>query len=150
MQTTLAVREKAAQLLAADATTLAPATDANIVALVKAPFTPLESTVVGDLTLADFDGSTPLACGVGTQAEGLDPNNSDAIITLKAPVGGWRWETTGVTNLPQTIYGYALTNDDGSILLGCATLSTPLTLTAVNQVLDVGPITIRQLANSMN
>lgn len=149
MQATATLREKMAQLLAADVATLAPAADANIVALVKAIFTPTEATVVGELDLADFDGSTPLACGTGTQPEGLDPLTADALITLKSPVGGWRWETTGVTNLPQTIYGFALLNDDGTVLLACERLTTPIVLNAVNQVLTLGAIGLRQLANSL-
>lgn len=149
MQSTRALREKMAQLLAADATTLAPAADANIVALVMAAFTPGEGMVVGDLTLATFDGSTPLAAGVGTQPEGLDPNTADAIITIKSPVGGWRWETTGVTNLPQTIFGYALLNDDGTVLLGADTLPDTITLTAVNQVIQLPDVSFREIAGCL-
>jgi len=149
MQTTLALREKAAQLLAADAATLAPPADANVIALIKAIFTPLESTTLADLTLADFDGATPLAVGVGTQPEGLDPNSSDSIINLKPPAGGFRWETTGVTNLPMTIYGFALLNDALDTLLACEVLAAPITLNAVNEVVNIPVPTIRQLANTM-
>ena len=113
MQTTLAVREKAATLLAADATTLAPAADGNEIALVKAAFTPAESNVLADLTFADFDGSAPIVCGTGTQPTGLDPNTNDTLITIKPPAGGFRFATTGITNLPQTIYGFALTTTAG-------------------------------------
>jgi hypothetical protein len=149
MQATLALREKMAQLLAADATTLAPAADANVIALVIAPFTPTEALVFADLTLADFDGSTPLAVGLGTQAEGLDPLSGDAIISLKDPVGGWRWETTGVTNLPQTVWGYALLNDGLDTVFAAERLITPIPLTAVNQVIQLGGLTLRQLAGSL-
>lgn len=149
MQTTLALREKAAQLLAADAATLAPAADANVIALVMAEFTPGEGLVLGSLTFATFDGSTPLAVGVGTQPEGLDPNTNDAIISLKPPVTGWRWETTGTTNLPQTIFGYALLTDGLAALLAADVLPTPITLTGVNQVVELPNLGIRQLAGSM-
>lgn len=149
MQATLALREKAAQLLAADATTLAQPTDLNKMILIMAEFNALESTVIGDLTPADFDGSAALLQVTGTQPEGLDPNNTDAIITLKPPAGGWRWETTGITNLPQTIYGFALINDAETTLFCSEKLPTPITLTGVNQVIDIGSASIRQLANSM-
>jgi len=149
MQASLALREKASQLLAADTATLAQAADANVIALIMADFTPSEATVVGDVTLATFDGSTPLAAGLGAQAEGLDPNNTDSLITIKSPVGGWRWETTGVTNLPQTIFGYCLLNDALDTLFACEKLDDPITLTAVNQVVELSNVTIRQLANSM-
>jgi len=146
---TLALREKAAQLLAADATTLAPAADANVIALVQAPITPGEGLALIDVTLADFDGSTPIAVGLGTQPEGLDPATANAIITLKPPVGGWRFETTGVTNLPQTIYGFVLLNDAMDTLLASESLETPIVLTAVNQVIELSYVHIRQLASSM-
>lgn len=147
---TLAIREKAMQLLAADTATLAQAADPNHVVLVKNEFTPGEGAVIGDLTLADFDGSAALECGLGTQPEGLDPANADALITFVPPAGGWRWETTGVTNLPQTIYGFALTNEAETTLFACARLPTPITLTAVNQVVSLGDLTLRQLAGSIS
>lgn len=149
MQTTLALREKAAQLLAADAATLAPAMDANHMVLIKNEFTSSEATAIGSLEFADFDGSTPVAVGTGTQPEGLDPNTSDAIINLKPPAGGFRWETTGVTNLPQTVYGFALTDNAGTTLLATERLQTPILLTAVNQVVNLPVPTIRQLAGTM-
>jgi hypothetical protein len=149
MQATLALREKAMQLLAADADTLAPAADANKIALVKAPFTPNEGLKLTDITLADFDGSTPIAVGVGTQPEGLDPNTSNAIITLKPPAGGWRFETTGDTNLPQTIYGFVLVNNAGDELYAADTLPSPEQLTDVNQVINLNNVLLTQLAGSI-
>lgn len=146
---TRAVREKAAQLLAADAATLAPAVDANVIALVMAAFTPGENLTLGSLTFATFDGATPLEVGVGTQPEGLDPNTNDALISMLPPVTGWRWETTGTTNLPQTIFGYALVTDGLAVLLASDVLETPIVLTAVNQVVILPALAIRQLANSM-
>lgn len=149
MLPTIAVRSQAAILLAADATTLAPATDANKLALVMEPFTPSEDLAIGDLTLATFDGSTPIAVGVGTQPTGFDPSNKDLLIDLKPPVTGFRWETTGVTNLPQTIYGVALINDAGDLLLATERFPVAITLNAINQRIDAGAPYIRQLANSM-
>lgn len=144
------VAEKAMQLLAADAATLAPAANANEMVLINAAFTPGPALVIGDLSLADFDGSTPLDVGVGTQPEGLDPATGDPIITIKPPAGGWRWETTGVTNLPQTIWGVALTTDNGAALLATALLPVPITLSAVNQVVQLDAQTLRQLAGSIS
>jgi len=146
---TLAVRESMSQLLAADTATLASVT-ANKVALVKEQFTPSESLALEDLSLADFDGSTPIDCGTGTQPEGLDPINTDSIISIKPPAGGFRFETSGITNLPQTIYGFCLHNNAGNTLLGAALLpGGPVTLTAVNQVLLLPPLTFRQSSYSV-
>jgi len=138
-----------AQLLAADTATLAQAADANVIALIMEPFTPSESTSFDDLTLATFDGSTPIAVGLGTQPEGLDPNTMDAIISMLPPAGGFRFETTGVTNLPQTIYGYALLNDALDTMLGCELLPEPITLNGVNEVIEIPSPGFRQLANSL-
>jgi len=149
MIATRALREKMAQLLAADTATLAPATDANLVCLVMATFTPSEQTVAADLTLATFDGSDPIAVELATQEEGLDPLTADAIITLGPPAGGFRWESTGTTDLPQTIYGFALMNEAMTVLLGCQTLPEPVTITAINQVINAGNLNFRQLANTL-
>jgi hypothetical protein len=149
MQATRALREKMAQLLAADTTTLAQAADANLIKLCTNNFTPSESSVYADMEFADFDGSNPIEVELGTQPEGLDPNNADALITLSPPAGGFRWETTGVTNLPQTITGFALVNNGETTLFACDRLPTPITLTAINQVVDLGALILRQLANSL-
>lgn len=146
---TLALREQAMKLLAADTTTLAPVA-ANKMALVKATFIPSEELAFADLTLADFDGSTPLATAAGAPPEGLDPATTDSIIDLKAPAGGFRWETTGVTNLPQTIYGYALVNDAVDTVLCAALFPNPIELTAVNQRVEDLQATLRQAANSIS
>lgn len=146
---TAALREKAAALLAADATTLAPATDANVIALIINSFNPGEDLSLDDITFADFDGSTPIACGTGTQPEALDPNTSNAVISIKPPAGGFRFETTGVTNLPQTVFGFALLNDDSTVLLASEVLTNPITLTAINQLVQLPPVLITQTANSM-
>lgn len=149
MFATLALREAAAKLLAADTATLAPAVNANKMILIKAPFSPSEALKFADLVAADFDGSTPLLAGTGTQAEALDPLTNDAIIDILPPAGGFRWETTGITNLPQTIYGYALCDNGLTTVLCAAVFETPITLTAINQRVDDLRADIRQLANSM-
>ena len=128
-----AIRLTVGSLVAADATYLAPAADANKIALVKASFTPDENLVIGDVTLADFDGSTPLLVGVGAQNVGLNPATGDQRITLKDPAGGFRWVTTGLTNLPQTIYGAILMNNAGTTLLAMEVFDTPLVLQEVGQ-----------------
>lgn len=145
-----AVRKQLGELLAADATTLAPAADANTVALIKAAFVPDEAMVAADVTLADFDGSTPIAAAVGAQQAGIDPATGQQIITIKETAGGWRWETTGVTNLPQTIFGYGLFNDDQTVLLGLALLDSPLTLTEAGQEVNLGAVTMTMVDQPMS
>lgn len=136
------LRLQLGELLAADATTLAPAADANTVALIKSNFAIGETLVAADLTLANFATSTPLPAGVGPQLVGLDPVTGDQIITIKEPAGGFRWEVTTTADLPQTIYGFALFNDDQTILLGVELLPVPITLNAVGQQVDLGSVKI--------
>ncbi len=143
---TNSLAEQSMKLLAADATTLAPVT-ANKIALVKAPFSPSGTTVLSDLVLADFDGSTPKSGVAGTQPEGVDPATGAVIIDISPGAGGWRWETTGLTNLPQTIYGFALIDDGATTYLAGALLATPIVLSAVNQRVDLGALPSLTQAN---
>jgi len=151
MQSSQALREAMVNLLAADAATLAPAAgDENKLALVKTAFVPAETLLIGDVTLADFDGSTPLLVEDGTQPTALDPFTNDSIIDLLPPAGGFRWETTGVTNLPQTIFGYVLMNEAGTTLLASALFDTPIELTAINQRIDVDAAELRIPAGAIS
>jgi hypothetical protein len=147
---TRALREKAMQLLAADAATLAPAVLENVIILVMNDIAPSEETVVGDLDEATFDGYAALDCALGTQPEGLDPANNDSLVDILPAAGMFRWETSGVTNLPQTIYGFALLDSTKATLLACERFEDPVTLTAVNQRVEVGTPQLRQQANSVS
>jgi len=137
------VRLQLGELLAADPTTLAPAANANEIALVSAAFTPSENMVIGDLTLASFVGSTPIVGATGAQQAGIDPVTSEQVITILAPAGGWRWECTTAPGTPQTVYGFALTTHLGAVLLAVALLPTPVVISAVGDFVDLGAITMR-------
>lgn len=126
-------------LISEDATFLAPVA-ANKLVLIKEAFTPSENLVLGSLTLADFTGSTPIAGVAGNQQTGIDPATGDQIVTIRPPVGGYRWITADAVNLPQTIFGYALVNNAASVLLAVETLPTPLTLQGAGEEISLGPI----------
>ena len=149
MKPTRAIRNAAADALAAQAATLAPATDANKMALIMAPFEPGESLTFADLTLATFDGATPILCGTGTQPTAYDPSTDDSVIDIKPPAGGFRWETTGTTNLPQTIYGYCLLDNAAAVLYAAAAFDVPVILTGINQRVDGLDAQITLRTNSM-
>jgi hypothetical protein len=144
-----AVRLQIGNLLAADTTTLAPVA-ANKIALIKAPFTLSETLVLAGLTLADFNGSTPIAGAAGAQLVGIDPATQDQVITIKDPAGGYRWITGSLLNLPQTIYGFALIDNAGATLLGVELLPTPLALQAIGQFIDIGPVAMNIVQNPIN
>lgn len=137
-----ALRLALGELLGADADTLAPATDANQIALIMAVFTPSENLVVGDLTFADFTGSAPIAGATGAQLVGIDPSTLAQVIQIKPPVGGYRWETTDAVGLPQTIYGFALINDAGDALFAVQQFTTPITLQDAGQFVEIDPVTM--------
>lgn len=139
-----AVRLRLGTLLAADATTLAPASDANMVALVVAPFTLSETLAIGDLTLASDHGLAPIACATGAQEVALLPSSFAQIITLKpGATSGFRWVTSGSFPPSITIYGFALTDNGGTTLLAAQTLDAPVVVTDVGQQLDLDPVTMQ-------
>jgi hypothetical protein len=135
-----ALRDRAMALLATDATTLAPVANQIYIALCKAPFIPAENLNFAGITLADFDGSTPIGVTVGAQPEALVPGTFDSRIDLSPPVGGFRFVTTGITNLPQTIYGFVLLDHAKTTLLASELLAQPVLLTVSGEVVaDVQP-----------
>jgi len=134
-----AIRYEIGTLLATDVPYLAPVA-ANKMALIMAAFVPSETLLLADVTLATFNGSTPIAGVAGAQQVGLDPETGEQMITIKEPVGSWRWIVNALTDLPQTIYGYCLINNAEDFLLGSELLPQPITLTAVNQEINLGTV----------
>lgn len=131
MLVTKAVREQLGTLLAADATTLAPAVSANKIALVAAPFTPDENLTLAGLTLATFTGSAPKAGATGAQPTGIDPATGDQFILIAPPAGGYIFTCTVAPGAPQTIYGFVLTDNAGATLLAMALLPAAVTIANV-------------------
>lgn len=131
-------------------TFLSQPTNANIVRLISADFALSEGLVVGDLTFANFDGSTALDVALDDQQVGTDPLTNQQKVTLVEPLGGWRWEVTGTTNLPQNIFGVALLTAASASLLAVEKLPTPITLTEIGQEINLGtldfPIVLQPIA----
>lgn len=133
------IRQALATLLASDTATLANGAG-NHIRLIKAPFALSENTLYADLSFADFTGAgSGINIVVGAQEVGQDVNTGDWVITLNPPVGGFRWITGDLLHLPQTIYGYAVTDSAGTTLIGLAAFDTPITLVAANQEINIGP-----------
>lgn len=139
----IAVRKQTGILLADDATTLAPATNANKIALIGAAFSLNENLVLSSLTLLTGGGLTAITGTVGAQAVAIDPVTGDQIITLLPGTGTWRWVSSGGAGYPKTVYGYALVDNGIANLLAAQTLATPIVLTADGQQVDLDPITMR-------
>jgi hypothetical protein len=124
-------------LLASDATTLAPAANAVKVHLASAAFVPSPALIVGNFTEATFVGYAALLAGLNAQQVFFDPSTGNQIIQLIDPAGGWHWQTTGAAGLPQTIYGWYVTDNGVATVYGSQLLSAPLTLTVSGQGVDV-------------
>jgi len=132
MLATQVLIDRVATLLAADTTTLAQVGLVNV-HLAKEPFTPGPDLVLGDLVEADFDGYGALAVDSAAAQVFVDPITGDQVIQLDEPAGGWTWETTGVTNLPQTIHGAYLTNSANNVVYGAELLDEQPELNASGQ-----------------
>lgn len=146
----IALREKLATLLAADSATLAPAANANKMMLFTNSVTETENLSATDLVEANFDGYAAIDGTVGTQETGIDPATGDQIITMTPPLAGWRWKTTGVTNMPQNVFGFALVDHTKATLLAVEMFTTPITLNDVGQQIDLGAATMRIVQEPMS
>lgn len=137
-------------LLAADTTTLAAVVPPEV-ALIKSAFVPAPDLDISTLTEADFDGYASITATAGTQLAVIDPATGDNMTQIKEPAGGWHWVTTGLTNLPQTIYGFVLvaTAPPLATLYGAQLLATPIVLTGVGQVVDLPPVRFRLLTSGV-
>lgn len=147
MNPTQVMLDSVATAIASDATVLANPLFVKVF-LVKAPFVPGPNLTVADLTPADFAGSAALANTTAVILQYKDPLTGEWIVEVPPPVGGWHWQTTsGVTNLPQTIYGFACVDNTSAILYGTQLLPTPLLLNGNGQGIDLPNVNFR-LANA--
>jgi hypothetical protein len=138
-----AVRLQLGALLAADATTLAPASLANEVALIIAPFALSENLTVASLTLGSTNGLSPINCATGAQEVAQDPVTGSQLITIVPAAGsGFRWVSSGSFTAPITVYGYALLTNAGAVLLGAQALPTPIVFQSAGYQLDIDPLQI--------
>lgn len=134
-----AVRLQLGNLLAADTTTLAPVL-ANQMALIIAPFTALETLVIGDLTLGAANGLGPIALATGSQEVAIDPTSQAQILTLKpGATSGFRWVTSGVFAGPVTVYGFALIDSTSTTLLAVSALAAPVIVSAAGYQIEGDP-----------
>lgn len=129
--------DRIAALLGADTVTLNAASKPEMI-LVQAPFTPGIDLVAGDLTECTFDGYAPIGADTVSINPFIDPATGNWILRCPAPAGGFNWETTGITNLPQFVYGKALVNAAGTVLYGAELFPEVVELTAAGQGVQGG------------
>jgi uncharacterized protein YjbI with pentapeptide repeats len=135
---TNAILQAIVDLLAADTATLANAAALHV-HLSKSNFTPGPDLTPADFTEADFTGATALDAGTGTQQTFVDPSTNLRTIQLLEPAGGWHWDCAGGT-LPQTVYGYYVTDHTDADLYGCVKFTTPIVISAAGQGLDIAQV----------
>jgi hypothetical protein len=138
MQPTSALANQVSNLVATDTTQLAAATAPKL-HLAQAAFSPSLSLLIGNLTEATFTGYAAIAAGAtGAQIRYFDPVTGNAIVEMKSPVGGWVFNCTSATGLPQTIFGYYLTDNGSATLYASALMpSGSITLTASGQSIEI-------------
>jgi len=137
MTPTQVVNERLWTLLGADTVTMQWATPV-VIQLIKEPFTPASNLTPDDVVFADFTGSDPISATGAPQPESIDGNNGDVLLdVISSSTMGWRWETTNTANLPQTIYGYVVTDLADAVTLGSALFDTPITLNGVGLAVDI-------------
>jgi hypothetical protein len=143
------LRLKLGTLLAADVASLAPVA-ANKIALINVAVAINENLTVAGLSFATFTGSAPIAGAAGPQGVGNDPLTGDQLITILTPIGGWRFVCTVTPGAPEVIYGFAMTDNAGAVLLGAQLLPTPVTIASVGDEIDLGAVPITFVVSPMS
>lgn len=108
--------------------------------LVTNEFVPSKMITRADLTEATFDGGTRKDVPQGPQVFILDDQSGRQGIKVREPVGGYSWVCTVAPDVPQIVYGWALTIADNSQVLFSALLRAPVTINAVGNVVDLTAI----------
>ena len=134
MKTTRTITDPIATGLAEDVSFLAAASS-NRVGLIVANFDPSIDLIFTDLTISVATGLTPINVTPGNQLESRDPVTGELIVTLRAPTGGWRWETPVGFVGPVTVYGFSLTDNSGVVLMATHKLANSIILTDPNQTI---------------
>lgn len=136
MTPSAALQLQIATLIAHDTTTLANATALHI-HLAIAAFVPTPQLDPTTLVEATFAGYAPIDPTAGNQLVYTDPVSGLITVELAAPAGGWHFQTTGTSNLPQTVYGWWVTDHTDAVLYGSGLLDTPVPLTLSGQGFDI-------------
>jgi hypothetical protein len=142
MVPTQALIDAVAAAIAADEDALAAAAFLHVY-LVSNNFVPGNGLVVDNLVKATFTGSTAKVTTSATMQTFRDAQTGEWIIQIPEPAGGWHWQTGDAVNLPQTIYGYALTNVGETTLWGTALLPSPILLNGAGQGIDIAQVRFR-------
>jgi hypothetical protein len=137
MKATRYLLDRLATLLAGDVATLAPTSAGVKVRLVKAAFSPSDGTLFSDLTVATFVGGEAKPAAVGVQQSFRDTLTGSRVVQLLEPSGGWHWQATSATGLPETIFGFVVTSADDAFTFGSGLLPVPVVVEAIGDAVDI-------------
>lgn len=127
------------QLLAADESSLALPASLRV-GLVRSPLV-LDPDIIWDnITMANFNGSSPKTPTAGAQTLITDGVTGAQGIMLKEPTGGFNWVVAAMDELPQTIYGAILYDVASDDIFAIALFPTPILLTGMGNVVSLGAI----------
>jgi len=133
---TTALQRRIAELIYNDTTTIG-APGANLaMRLAKAPFTPSRTLTLGDITEADYLGYFPFT--VDSDSLNWDSVNNEWWVTINPVRGGYLYVPSASPALPQTIYGFYLTDEPLTTLYGSALLDVPVPLVNDDTLLLLG------------
>jgi hypothetical protein len=139
MVPTKTLTDRVAALLATDVTTLAAAAVKHV-HLIQAPFSPGPNTDLAALNVATFNTYAPLSAPAGNQANYYDPTIPAQVVELIDPAGGWHWQAGSNAALPQTIYGWVVTDVANAVTYGSELFPTPITLAQTGDGLTIGDV----------
>jgi len=140
MYPTTVLQSTVNELIAADSANLADEDSIPKVWLVAESFVPGKTTAKADLTIATYTGSAAKSATAGVQQAFIDPTTGDYVVQLIAPAGGWVFECTATPAEPEDIFGYVVTNADGTKTYGSEAFDEPQTIELIGQAVDLGSI----------
>lgn len=127
-------------LIGSDTGSLNPGALGCKVHLIQSNFTPGPATDFTTLTEADFTGATAIQQPVSGTHIYFDPVLQKRVIQINAPSGLWHWQASATTNLPQTIYGWCLTDNASAVTYGSDVFDTPILLQSTGDGVDIAEV----------
>jgi len=122
--------------------------------LLKDDIAPSLDTVLDDTMIADFDGYAPSAIAAGVRATNYDGNSGDRLIVIPPAANANTFETTGLTHLPETVYGGVLSDSSTTIEsphgIAYFRLDEPVQLTEADQGLTIPLIRVHVLTSAIS
>jgi hypothetical protein len=143
-----AMLNRLAVILGADTGSIA-AVAAPKLHLAQNAFVPSPALVLGSLTEASFPGYGALAGAPGAVVPFTDPITGLQTVQLPDPAGGWHFSVTGAAGLPQTMYGWYVTDSGGVTLWGAQLFPAPVVITASGQGVDVAFVRFQLLQTAL-